>query len=127
MRLTRLHQIAARRGEPAAAMKFYRDLLGARLLNEFDPPGLIFFDFGGVRLLLEETAPLAVLYFRVDDIHAAHAALKARGIEFDSEPHMIHTDDEGVFDNPGTSEWMAFFKDPAGNTLALAARTQPDD
>lgn len=124
MRLTRLHQVAAKRGPAAETLEFYRDTLGARFLAEFDPPGLLFFEFDGVRLLLEENAPLTVLYFRVDDIHASYQALRARGIEFDSEPHLIHTDETGVFDNAGTEEWMAFFKDPAGNTLALASRLQ---
>ena len=126
MRLTRLHQIAARRGEPAETLEFYGDRLGARHLAEFDPPGLMFFEFDGVRLLLEAQAPLAVIYFRVDDIQASYEALQDAGIQFEDEPHLIHTDEDGVFDNPGTSEWMVFFKDPAGNTLALASRTTPE-
>jgi hypothetical protein len=48
--------------------------------------------------------------------------LKSQGIEFEGEPHLIHRDDTGVFDNPGTEEWMAFFNDPGGNTLALTTR-----
>ena len=76
-------------------------------------------------MLLEENAPQTVLYFRVDDIQAAYAEFKIRGIEFETEPHLIHTDEDGVFDTPGSAEWMAFFKDPAGNTLALASRTLP--
>ena len=28
----------------------------------------------------------------------------------------------GVFGPPGTEEWMAFFRDPDGNALALASR-----
>ena len=122
MRLTRLHQVAAKRGPVPEALEFYRDTLGARFLAEFDPPGLLFFEFDGVRLLLEENAPLTVLYFRVDDIQSSYQALRERGIEFDSEPHLIHTDEAGVFDTAGSEEWMAFVKDPAGNTLALASR-----
>ena len=71
MRLRHLHQVAARRGDAAAALEFYRDTLGARFLAEFDPPGLLFFDFAGVRLLLEDAASPATLYFRVDDIQAS--------------------------------------------------------
>jgi catechol 2,3-dioxygenase-like lactoylglutathione lyase family enzyme len=67
-------------------------------------------------------AASATLYFRVDDIEAAFQALQARGVIFEGEPHLIHRDEDGVFDNPGTEEWMVFFKDPGGNTLALAAR-----
>lgn len=125
MRLTRIHQIAARGGtDPAALTTFYRDVLGARFIASYDPPGIIFFDFNGTRIMFEsnpETAP-ATLYFWVDDIDAAHAALSEQGVSFGGAPHMIHKDDEGTFDNAGTEEWMAFFEDPAGNTLAIATR-----
>ncbi len=121
-RLTRIHQVAARSGDLEAALEFYRNKLGARFIAKFDPPGLLFFDFNGVRLLLEANAPETVIYFSVDDIESSHAELAAAGIEFITEPHAVHKDDDGVFDNPGTEEWMAFFKDPAGNTLALASR-----
>jgi catechol 2,3-dioxygenase-like lactoylglutathione lyase family enzyme len=122
MRLTRLHQVAGRTENVATSRAFYEHTLGARVLGEFDPPGLLFLDFGGVRLLLERNAASATLYFRVDDIEAAFQALQARGVIFEGEPHLIHRDEDGVFDNPGTEEWMVFFKDPGGNTLALAAR-----
>jgi methylmalonyl-CoA/ethylmalonyl-CoA epimerase len=122
MRLTRIHQIAAHADDLEATRAFYQDVLGARLLARFDPPGLLFFDFAGVRLLLEANAAPATVYFRVDDIAAAHAALAERGVAFEGEPHLIHRDDEGVFDNPGTEEWMVFFRDPGGNVLALASR-----
>jgi methylmalonyl-CoA/ethylmalonyl-CoA epimerase len=122
MRLTRIHQIAAHADDLEATRAFYQDTLGARLLARFDPPGLLFFDFNGVRLLFERNAAPATLYFRVDDIDAAHRALGERGVAFDGEPHLIHRDDDGVFDNPGTEEWMVFFRDPAGNVLALASR-----
>jgi len=122
MRLTRLHQIAAHADDLEATRTFYRDVLGARYLASFEPPGLLFFDFCGTRLLLERNAAPATLYFWVDDIDAAVAEFTERGVEFQSEPHLIHRDDDGVFDNPGTGEWMAFFRDPGGNTLALASR-----
>ena len=35
---------------------------------------------------------------------------------------LIHRDDDGVFGPPGTEEWMALFRDPDGNALALASR-----
>ena len=99
MRITRLHQVAAHAGEPDEMRRFYKDVLGARYLAEFDPPGLLFFDFNGVRLVFEENAAPATLYFRVDDIDSAYSALTEQGVNFEGEPHMIHRDDEGVFDN----------------------------
>jgi hypothetical protein len=35
---------------------------------------------------------------------------------------MIFKDEQGLFGKPRTEEWMAFFADPSGNTLALASR-----
>src|SRR5262245_2340481 len=105
---------------------FYRDVLGARLIARFDPPGLAFFQLGDVRLLLEHAASVApsgsCLYFAVPDIHAACAALSARGVALDLQPHLIHRDDGGLFGQRGAEEWMAFFRDPDGHSLALASR-----
>lgn len=125
MRLTRLHQVGARVDDLEETEAFYREVLGARFLARFDPPGLLFFDFAGTRIAFEKGNNPATLYFWVDDIDAAHADFAGRGVVFDGPPHLIHRDDEGVFDNPGTEEWMAFFKDPGGNTMALASRRRP--
>ena len=86
------------------------------------PPGLLFFEFSGTRVLFERSNPPAVLYFWVDDIDAAHSALAAKGVRFDAAPHLIHRDEKGTFGSPGSEEWMAFFRDPGGNTVAIATR-----
>jgi catechol 2,3-dioxygenase-like lactoylglutathione lyase family enzyme len=57
-----------------------------------------------------------VLYFRVADIRAAHETLTARGVTFTSAPHLIHRHESGL------EEWMAFFEDPDGHTLAIMAQ-----
>lgn len=122
MRLTRIHQVGARAPDLEATRRFYEHVLRARYVATFDPPGLLFFDFAGVRLLFERESSPATLYFWVDDIDAARSALEEQGVEFVEAPHLIHRDTEGTFDNPGTEEWMAFFKDPGGNTVAIASR-----
>jgi methylmalonyl-CoA/ethylmalonyl-CoA epimerase len=122
MNLNRIHQIAVYAKDLEEAISFYRDKLGAAFLQKFDPPGLAFFDFSGTRILLEQSGPKATLYFRVDDIEAAVEDLKANGVTFISEPHLIFRDDSGTFGAAGEEEWMAFFMDPSGNTLAIAAR-----
>ncbi|MCC6236345.1 MAG: VOC family protein, partial [Dehalococcoidia bacterium] len=79
--VTRLGQVAQPVTDIQRAIAFYRDILGARHLATFDPPGLAFFDIGGVRLMLDAIAeaqaqgprPGAPLYFRVPDIEAACA------------------------------------------------------
>ncbi len=121
MSLTRIHQIAIHARDLDEAIAFYRDTLGAQFLVKFDPPGLAFFEFSGVRLLLEKTGPKSTVYFLVDDIGSAYAELRAKGIEFTVAPHLIHRDDAGVFGKAGEEERMAFFSDPSGNTLALVS------
>jgi len=97
------------------ATGFYRDVLGIRLL--FEVPRMAFFDLGGARLMLaepedEDRPSGSVLYYRVDDLHAAHETLSARGVSFDAAPAMIA--------DMGDHElWMAFFRDSEGNQLAL--------
>ena len=120
--IDRIYQIALLAEDISASVDFYRDKLGARFIAKFDPPGLAFFDIGGTRLLLERNAPKGTLYFRVEDIDAAFESLKAKGVEFIDEPHLIHRDEEGLFGPAGEEEWMAFFNDPSGNILAVASR-----
>ncbi len=120
--LDTLHQIAVHSGDLERSIAFYRDQLGAQFLAKFDPPGLAFFRFGETRLLLEKHAHPATIYFRVHDIAQTFAALVARGVRFEADPKMIHRDDTGLFGPPGTEEWMAFFRDPDGNLLAIASR-----
>ena len=122
MKIERIHQIAVYARDLEEAISFYRDILGATFLAKFDPPGLVFFDFAGTRILLEKTGPKASVYFRVDDIHQAHQELIEKGVTFIAEPHMIFRDDNGVFGAAGEEEWMAFLSDPSDNTLALASR-----
>ena len=115
----RLHQVALRVADLDAAERFYRDALGARFVARFAAPDLLFFDFDGVRLLLEAGEPTgAVLYLRVADIDAACAALATKGVHFTAKPHAIHHDQDDTFGPAGETEWMAFFEDPSGNALA---------
>ena len=117
-----LHQVAQKADDLDASVAFYTDVLGLELIARFDPPGLAFLRLGDTRLLLERTSSSCTLYLRVADIHDAHRQLEERGVVFEEEPHLIHRDDAGTFGPAGEEEWMAFFRDPAGNLLALAAR-----
>lgn len=118
--LDKIHQVALQATNLDAAIDFYRDVLGLRFMARFDPPGLAFFDLGGFRLLLSAAASEATLYFRVADIDKAVKELKKRGVAFLHPPTMIHKDEAGELGKKGIEEWMAFFKDPSGNLLALA-------
>lgn len=118
--LGEIGQIGRSVKDVVAAEHWYRDVLGLRHLYTFGK--LAFFDCGGVRLFLEqgEQHPSqSVIYFRVSDIHAAHARLSAGGVAFTSAPHLIHRHDDGM------EEWMAFFDDNEGRALAIMAQVRP--
>jgi len=119
---TRVHQIAQHADDLDRAVAFYRDILGLRLIASFDPPGLVFFDLGNVRLLIERGAGSALLYLDVVDIESARKGLVAQGVAFVDEPHMIFEDADGTFGVPGTQEWMTFFHDSEGNLVGLVER-----
>ena len=121
-----LHQVTLTTTDVNRACIFYEDTLGLKKIAVFDPPGLAFFDLGGVRLSLmqkDEKEPSdSVIYFRVPDMDSAVEALKGNSVELEQEPELVFKDDDGQFGEAGEEEWMAFFCDPDGNLLALASR-----
>ena len=121
-----LLQVAQHADDLDRAAAFYADVLGAAPVARFDPPGLLFFDLGGVRLLLDRGAPPALLYLRVDDARGFIDGLRARGVTIESEAHLIHTDTDGAFGERGTEEWMGFFRDSEGNVVGCASRPPAD-
>ena len=101
------------------AVEFYRDVLGIPFLFQVPgSPAMAFFDCGGTRLyIVQPEGPDAqrgasVIYFTVDSAHAAADELKSKGVKLESEPHIIHQTDSYTL-------WMAFFRDPDGNLLAM--------
>jgi methylmalonyl-CoA/ethylmalonyl-CoA epimerase len=115
--ITALGQVAFTVSDVPRSTAFYRDAVGLRFLFAAGP-ALAFFDLGGVRLMLSapegdfRPGASSVLYLRVTDIHAAHAAMQGRGVEFVDEPHLVAP-------MPDHDLWMCFFRDPDGHTLAL--------
>lgn len=122
-----LHQVAQHADDLDRAVAFYSDLLGCHLISRYDPPGLAFLKLGETRLLLERNAPSALIYLGVDDVKATVAKLRTGGVAIDTEPHLIHRDDEGVFGPSGWEEWMAFVRDSEGNLVGLVSRHPPAD
>jgi methylmalonyl-CoA/ethylmalonyl-CoA epimerase len=113
--LRQIGQIRIQVTDVDRAVAFYRDALGMTFLYAF--PGMGFFDVDGVRLMLVEPEGRAfggesAIYYRVDDIGEAVKTLESRGVTFDDQPHVVHRD-------PAYDLWMAFFRDPDGNVLAL--------
>ena len=121
-KISHVHQVLIGCDDLDSSIAFYRDVLGFDFVARFDPPGLGFFQLGDVRLLIERGSERATIYYWVNDIDAVAADLIRHGVEFEQPPHLIHVDDQGLFGRPGEEEWMGFFKDPAGNTVAIATR-----
>jgi DNA-binding CsgD family transcriptional regulator/predicted enzyme related to lactoylglutathione lyase len=119
-RLGAIGQISLSIRDVARAERFYGETLG--LPHVFTFGDLAFFDADGTRLYLHrkddaDWRPGSILYFLVDDIHATQQRLSSSGVQFTGAPHVIYTDDA-----TGTEEWMTFFEDGEGNTLALMSR-----
>jgi|SRR6266702_2144602 len=117
LELNEIGQIALTVSDVERATAFYRDILGLKHLFSA-PPGLAFFGCGTVRLMLSRPEKpdserlTAAIYFKVGDIKATRETLARSGVVFEAEPHLVA--------RMATYElWMAFFRDPDRNLLAL--------
>lgn len=120
-----LHQVAMGAVDLDRATAFYADLLGQEPMARYDPPGLVFFDLGGTRLLIEAGGiepSSTVLYLRVEDVRTRVEELRAAGVTVEEEAHEIFPDPDGTFGPPGGSEWLAFVRDSEGNLVGLMTR-----
>lgn len=103
------------------SISFYKEKLGLLLL--FSTENMAFFDCNGLRLMLslpekEEFAhSSSVIYFRVENIKDSYERLKDEAVAFMDKPHMVAKMGQ-------TETWMAFFKDPEGNTHALMSEIE---
>lgn len=102
-----------------AAKAFYGDTLGIEISEE---NGLLNLHLaGGTRVLVypkpnHVPATFTIVNFPVPDIDSAVRELAARGVTFESYPDLP-TDDSGIF--RGGGPLIAWFTDPAGNTLSV--------
>ena len=120
--LNEIGQIAVPVSDLKRAIAFYRDVLGMRFLFQA-PPGLGFFDCNGVRLLLDAPAKAnsenysSIIYYKVPDLQAAYETLSQRGVVFEEKPSLVAK-------MPDHELWMAFFRDPDTNLLALMSEVR---
>ena len=115
VRLQDVAQIALTVQDLEEAKTFYRDVLELKFL--FEAGTMAFFQCGSVRLMIgeAETPSLSegtIVYFRVADLEATARLLESRGISLVQQPHLVAR-------RKSHDLWMAFLKDPAGNTLGL--------
>lgn len=101
------------------AKEFYCNKLKLDYL--FEAEQMCFVASGEVRLMLslpdppEMTNHSNVIYFETEDIEASAREMKQNGVHFLQDPQCIGT-------LPGQELWMAFFRDPFSNILALEER-----
>jgi catechol 2,3-dioxygenase-like lactoylglutathione lyase family enzyme len=103
------------------SIEFYRDVLGIPFLFRVPEQPMAFFDCGDVRLYLgvpesPEFRSNPLVYFRVEDADEAYRVLRARGVGFRGEPHVVHRTESSELR-------MVFFDDPDGNHLVVMADT----
>ena len=113
--ISRIGQVSLVIGDLDRAVAFYRDTLGITLA--FQVPNMAFFVCGGLRIMMTRPEPgqpagNSVLYFVTDGIESRHGELVAKGVRFESEPHLIAK-------MPDHDLWMAFFRDSERNLMAL--------
>jgi catechol 2,3-dioxygenase-like lactoylglutathione lyase family enzyme len=107
-----------------AAKRFYGETLGLRTEVLDEEHGLLTLHLAGDRDTLvylspEMTPPsYTILNFEVDDIDRAVDDLSARGVSFEQYGNSeMPQDERGVMREGGPL--IAWFKDPAGNTLSV--------
>jgi methylmalonyl-CoA/ethylmalonyl-CoA epimerase len=121
VRLSQIGQIAVNARDLDRAVAFYQQTLGMALL--FRVPKMAFFDCAGVRLMLslpekpEFDHPASIIYYKVGDLPAVHAALAARQVAFEAPPHLVAK-------MPDHDLWMAFLRDSEGNLLGLMSEVR---
>ncbi len=90
--------------------KFYQEILGLPVKFDFSAHGLLAFSVGDEEpaiILRSHPDVKPSILFEVDDVRVAYAELKAKGVNFLSEPYEINT---GL---------AAEFEDPFGNRLGI--------
>ena len=104
------------------AREFYAETLGLRTFAVSEEGGLISLDLAGDRPTLVYEKPdfvpatYTILNFPVDDVEEAVDELVARGVSFERYDGF-EQDEKGIARGPGPQ--IAWFKDPAGNVLAV--------
>ena len=105
-----------------AAKRFYGETLGLGVTELSEEHGLISIQLAGSRDTLVYRKPdfvpatYTILNFEVDDVDAAVEELTAKGVEMERY-EGFDQDEKGIARGPGPS--IAWFKDPAGNILAV--------
>lgn len=113
-------QIAIQVTDLDRAVRFYRDTLGLRYL--FIANGMVFFQVGEARLMVEHGTPgrSVTLYFDDPDLERSRVRLEAQGIRFAGPIETVQRTES--YDLK-----LLEFTDPDGNPLALMGNVKRKD
>ncbi len=120
--ISEIGQIAIVVSDVAKATDFYRDVLGLKFLFSAGP-NLAFLQAGSVRIMLStpqghgEPGKNSILYFKVDDITTAHAAIVARGVKNERTPALTAK-------MPDHELWIGFVRDPDDNLVGIMSEVR---
>ena len=109
-----------------AAKRFYGETLGLGVTVLSEEYGVTSIQLAGGRDTLVYAKPdfvpatYTILNFEVDDVDAAVDELATKGVELERY-EGFEQDEKGIARGPGPS--IAWFKDPAGNILAVLQQT----
>lgn len=117
--LAEIDQIGLMCTDLQQAEKFYCGVLGLPLIGAV-PNVMKFFGCAGVNIVMflsETIAHNSIIYFRVPPksglINDAVRSLRSKAVHIEADPHVIARNWNGC------DVWVAFFRDPFGNLLAL--------
>jgi predicted enzyme related to lactoylglutathione lyase len=120
---SRIGQVAVTVSDVAAALYFYRDILGLTFL--FAPsPTLAFLQAGDIRVMLStpqgsgSVGANSILYFCTKDIEATHSSLVSMGAKDERAPQLAAR-------MPDHDLWLGFIRDPDGNLVGLMEEKRP--
>jgi predicted enzyme related to lactoylglutathione lyase len=122
--LSTIRQIAMTVSNVESAVAFYQGILGLELLFRAGP-NLAFLNADGVRIMLSTPQGAgtigsnSILYFKVEDIVAAHQSLVEKGAENERTPALAAK-------MPDHDLWTGFLRDPDGNLVGLMEEKRGD-
>jgi catechol 2,3-dioxygenase-like lactoylglutathione lyase family enzyme len=110
-------QIAITVSDVASATQFYREIIGLRFLFSAGP-NFAFLSDGALRIMLStpqgagKVGANSILYFKVDDIERAFAAMIEKGAGLERPPQM-------ATQMPDHQLWIGFLRDPDSNLVGI--------
>ena len=113
----RIGQIAITVSDVDAATRYYRDVIGLKLLFNAGP-NLAFLSDGSLRIMLStpqgagKVGANSILYFKVADIESAYAVMIEKGSATERPPQLVAK-------MPDHELWIGFLRDPDGNLVGI--------